>query len=111
VVSAFAAIESKAEFQERCHKERRRLGVGGVSSTLADGAPWIWSLAEAVFGKTDECLDIFHALEHVSDCDFAILVANTSRNVQVQFFRHPCEGRGLDVKHEHQLSRFLPSQE
>ena len=39
-----------------------------MSSTLADGAPWIWSLAEAVFGKTDECLDIFHALEHVSDC-------------------------------------------
>ena len=68
VVSAFAAIEDKAAFQERCHKERRRLGVGGVSSTLADGAPWIWSLAEAVFGKTDECLDIYHAAEHISDC-------------------------------------------
>jgi hypothetical protein len=68
VVSAFAAIENKEEFQERCQRERRRLGVGGVSSTLADGAPWIWSLAEAVFGKTDECLDIFHALEHISEC-------------------------------------------
>ena len=31
----------------------------------------------------------------------------TARNVQVHFFRHPCEGRGLDVKHEHQLSGFL----
>jgi hypothetical protein len=68
VVSAFAAIESKTEFQERCQKERRRLGVGGVSSTLGDGAPWIWNVAEAVFDKTDECLDIYHALEHVSDC-------------------------------------------
>ena len=44
------------------------MGVGGVTSTLADGAPWIGSLVEAVFGKTEECLDIFHALEHVSDC-------------------------------------------
>ena len=68
MVPAFAATESKAEFQERCHKERRRLGVGGVLSTLADGAPWIGSLAEAVFGKTEECLDIYHAWEHVSDC-------------------------------------------
>ena len=33
------------------------------------------------------------------------------RGVQDYFFRHPCEGRGLDVKHEHQLSRFLPAQE
>jgi hypothetical protein len=38
VVSAFAAIENKEEFQERCQRERRRLGVGGVSSALGDGA-------------------------------------------------------------------------
>jgi hypothetical protein len=68
VVCAFAAIENTEEFQQRCQKERRRLGVGGVSSTLGDGALWIWSLAESVFGKTEECLDIYHVLEHVSDC-------------------------------------------
>ena len=28
----------------------------------------VGSLAKAVFGKTEECLDIFHAAEHVSDC-------------------------------------------
>ena len=67
VVSAFAVIGNKAEFQEYCQSERRRLGVGGVSSTVADGAPWIWSLAESVFGKTEECLDIYHAAEHISD--------------------------------------------
>ena len=38
VVSAFAAIESKEEFQKRCQDERRRLGVGGVTSALGDGA-------------------------------------------------------------------------
>jgi hypothetical protein len=68
IVSAFAAIESKAEFQERCQRERRRLGVGGVASTLADGAVWIWSLFFWLLGRTAECLDIYHAAEHISDC-------------------------------------------
>ena len=68
VVSAFAAIETKEVFQERCQHERRRVGVGGVSSALGDGAAWIWNIVRDVFGKTEECLDIYHALEHVSDC-------------------------------------------
>ena len=68
VVSAFAAIVDKGEFQERCQVERRRLGVGGVSSALGDGAKWIWNLVWEVFGKTEECLDIFHGAEHISDC-------------------------------------------
>jgi hypothetical protein len=68
VVYAFAAIENKDEFQERCNKERRRLGIGNVSSALGDGAKWIWNIVREVFGKTEECLDIFHALEHVSEC-------------------------------------------
>lgn len=68
VVSAFAAIESKGEFQKRCQRERRRVGVGGVKSTLADGAKWIWSLVFLLFGRTMECLDIYHAAEHISDC-------------------------------------------
>jgi hypothetical protein len=61
-------IGDKEEFQERCQEERRRLGVGGVSSALADGAKWIWNVVGEVFGKTEECLDIFHALEHISEC-------------------------------------------
>jgi hypothetical protein len=68
VVSAFAAIEEKPKFQERCQKERRRLGIGGVKSALGDGAKWIWSLIFFLFGKTMECLDIYHAAEHLSDC-------------------------------------------
>ena len=68
IVSAFAAIESKEAFQERCQKERRRVGVGGVSSALGDGAKWIWNVVFNVFGQTDECLDIYHAAEHISDC-------------------------------------------
>ena len=53
-VSAFAAIENKESFLERCQNERRRLGVGGVTSALGDGAVWIWNLIRELFGKTDD---------------------------------------------------------
>jgi hypothetical protein len=68
VVSAFAAIMDKEGFQELCQTMRRCLGVGGVSSALGDGAKWIWNVVREVFGKTDECLDIYHGAEHISDC-------------------------------------------
>jgi hypothetical protein len=71
-VYAFASIASKEEFQERCNMERRRLGVGNVSSALGDGAKWIWNIIREVFGETDECLDIYHALEHVASCGKAL---------------------------------------
>jgi len=67
-VYAVAAIEEKEAFQERCQSARRFLGVGGITSALGDGALWIWSLIFFVFGKTNECLDIYHALGHVSAC-------------------------------------------
>ena len=72
VVYAFASIASKEEFQKLCQQERRRLGIGNVSSALGDGAKWIWNIIREVFGKTEECLDIYHALEHVSDCGKAL---------------------------------------
>jgi hypothetical protein len=68
VVSAFAAIVDKEGFQKLCQTMRRTLGVGGVSSALGDGAKWIWNVVREVFGKTDECLDIYHGAEHISDC-------------------------------------------
>jgi len=68
VVSAFAAIVDKEEFQEHCQQMRRTLGVGGVTSALGDDAKWLWNTVRAVFGKTKECLDIFHGAEHISDC-------------------------------------------
>lgn len=72
VVYAFASIVCKEDFQERCQVERRRLGVGGLSSALGDGAKWIWNIIREVFGKTEECLDIYHALEHVAACGKAL---------------------------------------
>jgi hypothetical protein len=67
-VYAVAAIEEKEQFQERVQEMRRFLGIGGVTSSLADGAVWIWSIILVVFGKTNECLDVYHALEKISVC-------------------------------------------
>ena len=46
--------------------------VASVTSALGDGALWLWSLIFMVFGKTMECLDIYHALEHVAACGKAL---------------------------------------
>jgi len=68
VVATFASIVDKEEFQELCQTMRRTLGVGGVTSALGDGAKWVWNVTRAVFGKTEECLDIYHGAENISDC-------------------------------------------
>jgi hypothetical protein len=65
-VYAVAAVEAKEKFQERVQEMRCFLGIGGITSALADGAVWIWSLIFFVFGKASECLDIYHAVENIS---------------------------------------------
>ena len=66
-------MTSKEEFQELCQQIRRTLGVGGVTSALGDGAKWIWNVVREVFGKTEECLDIYHGAEPISDCGKVLL--------------------------------------
>jgi len=73
MVYAFAEIADKMEFQKRVGAVRRQLGVGGVTSALGDGAKWIWNIVFEEFGKTDECLDFYHAAEHLSDCGKVLL--------------------------------------
>ncbi|GHT30487.1 hypothetical protein FACS1894214_0440 [Planctomycetales bacterium] len=65
---AMATLDKIDEFTERCKEFRFNLGVGGGVSVLGDGAHWIWNLSEHLFGNTAECLDIFHAAEHISGC-------------------------------------------
>jgi hypothetical protein len=66
---AFAAVEEKETFQERFHYWRRHLCLGstGDISALGDGAVWIWSIILLVFGNVRGCLDVYHALEHLSN--------------------------------------------
>jgi hypothetical protein len=64
----FAAIEEKDQFRKHFTLWRRRLQLGstGDISVLADGAHWIWDLTKQEFGGVRGCLDIYHALEHLS---------------------------------------------
>ena len=66
---AFAAIEQSARFGRRWKAWSRRLGLrdGSAVTLLADGAKWIWEEQRQHLRQADGVLDVFHALEHVSD--------------------------------------------
>jgi hypothetical protein len=64
-----AAIEGCDEFGSRLRRESDRLGVTCQTdvTVLADGAEWIWNLAADHWPQAAEVLDVYHALEHISD--------------------------------------------
>jgi len=68
ITVAFAAIEKKDRFRSRWGQWIRRLKIDEMSrvSVLADGAHGIWDAVALEFGKVRECLDVYHALEHLS---------------------------------------------
>ena len=66
---AMAAIENKETFRRHWGVRARQLQVENETiSVLADGAHWIWDAAMLEFDKRDEVLDVYHALEKISDC-------------------------------------------
>ena len=103
---AFAALVNKEEFQELCQQTRRTLGVGGVTSALGDGAKWIWNIVREVFGKTDECLDIYHGAEHISDCGKVLLEGVAERKEWFERMRLVLLSEGL-LGMERELSPLL----
>jgi hypothetical protein len=69
VRTAFAAIEKSEDFGRRWKASRRRLGLPDASAitVLADGAKWIWEEQRKHLHGADGVLDIFHALQHLSE--------------------------------------------
>ena len=68
---AFAAMEDKDTFRRRWTSWAYRLKIRDqldTMSVLGDGAHWIWDASKLAFGKTKENLDIYHALENLSNC-------------------------------------------
>jgi hypothetical protein len=51
----------------RTWADRLGVGSGAAVSVLGDGADWIWGAAEAQFPGSRQVLDVYHALEYVSD--------------------------------------------
>ena len=66
---AFAAIENSQRFGSRWGQWASRLGIYQTRelTVLADGARWIWEEAAVHFAGCQGVLDIYHALEHVSE--------------------------------------------
>jgi hypothetical protein len=55
------------EFGRRLHWEAQRGGLGRAQATLivADGAPWIWNLAQDRWVSATQLLDFYHASQHL----------------------------------------------
>ena len=64
-----ADIEGIETFRQSWRVWADRLGVGSGAevSVLGDGADWIWGAANAQFPGSQQVLDVYHALEYVSD--------------------------------------------
>ena len=74
-----AAVEEAEAFAKRMRTESDRLNatLAGAISVLGDGAEWIWNLSDAVFPLADEVLDVYHAVERISDAVKAVWGVDT----------------------------------
>jgi hypothetical protein len=69
VERGFAATREGIEaLREQLHAEARRRGLGQAAGALviADGAVWIWRLADDRFPGARQRLDFYHAVQHLS---------------------------------------------
>jgi hypothetical protein len=62
------------EFGRRLHWEAQRGGLGRAQARLvvADGAPWIWNVAQDRWAGASEVLDFYHASQHLWDLGRAL---------------------------------------
>ena len=67
--SYVAGFEEAADFMVRARQEaiRRRLSAASLSVLLGDGAAWIWEQGAKCFPMSFQILDLYHALEHLSE--------------------------------------------
>jgi hypothetical protein len=64
--SYVGAIENAEAFGIRIERELHRRGdtAAGTVVLIADGAPWIWNLAQDRFPHAHQVIDLYHAREH-----------------------------------------------
>lgn len=81
---AFAAIEASDRFGSRWSQWCRRLGIldTSIMTVLADGAKWIWEEQLNHLPAAEGVLDIFHAVEHISETSRALYGEGTAEAKQ-----------------------------
>jgi hypothetical protein len=79
---AFAAIEASDQFGARWKAWAKRLDLGDTSAVtvLADGAKWIWEEARLNLVGSQGVLDIYHALEHISNTSKTLFGEGTAES-------------------------------
>ena len=67
--------------REQLHAEALRRGLGQAAGALviADGAVWIWRLADDRFGQARQRLDFYHAVQHLAAVGRAIFGEDKDR--------------------------------
>lgn len=72
--TAFAALESIDTFEQRWRPWMAQLGATETAciDLHGDGAEWIWNAASVQFVGCRQCLDFFHASQHLAEAARAI---------------------------------------
>ena len=67
--SYVGAIETAEEFGPRIYAEALRRGLRQAQKVivLGDGAPWIWGIVTEYFPGAIQCVDLFHARQHLAE--------------------------------------------
>jgi len=67
--SYVGAIETAEVFGPRIYAEALRRGLRQAQKVivLGDGAPWIWGIASEYFPGAIQCVDLFHARQHLAE--------------------------------------------
>jgi len=78
------AIETAEEFGWRIYGEAERRGVRRAEQVVvvADGAVWIWNVADEHFPGSIQIVDLYHAREHLNDLSKVVYGTGTSRAKQ-----------------------------
>lgn len=81
--SFVGAIEPAEAFGARLEAEALRRGLDQARKVvlLADGALWVWNIAELRFPQAIQIIDIYHAREHVSEL-CGMLFAGDAKQLQ-----------------------------
>ncbi len=98
-----------AALREQLHGEARRRGLGQAAAALviADGAVWIWRLADDRFPGARQRLDFYHAVQHLAAVGHALHGENRA---QLQAWLQPLVRQlknGSAVKVVRQLETVL----
>lgn len=84
VVSERGFVATRAgldELREQLHAEAMRRGLGQAAGALviADGAVWIWRLADDRFPEARQRLDFYHAVQHLAAVGRALFGEDTAK--------------------------------